>query len=103
VKILKFAGMLALVLLAWTGVLLGLAFTAGPGQPLAVVTLPGHGLEVAAAAGGSYESLGGAVIITRSQQAGFIRRLYGAGALMVIDARVVLTCRNALAKARIGV
>jgi len=56
-KLLRFTGMLALALLAWIGILIGLAFTAGPGKPLAIVTLPGRGLEVVAAAGGSYESL----------------------------------------------
>lgn len=93
-KLLRFTGMLALALLAWTGVLIGMAFTAEPGKPLAIVTLPGRGLEVVAAAGGSYESLGGPLVITRSAEAGFVRRLYGAGALMVIDARLVLSCRS---------
>jgi hypothetical protein len=101
-KLLKFMGMLGLVMLAWTGVLIGLAFTAAPGQPLAIVTLPGRGLEVAASAGGSYESLGGPVLVTRSAEAGFVRRLYSAGALMVIDARVVLACRSLLRKGTPG-
>jgi hypothetical protein len=101
-KLLKFIAMLAVVLLAWTGVLLVLAFTAPAGQPLAIVTLPGRGLEVAAASGGSYESLGGPIIVTRSSEAGFVRRLYGAGALLVIDARVILACHSFLVKAGAG-
>jgi|EndMetStandDraft_5_1072996.scaffolds.fasta_scaffold896556_1 hypothetical protein len=101
-KIVKFIGMLALVLLAWTGILIALTFTATPGQPLAIVALPGRGLEVAAAAGGSFESLGGPVVVTRSTEAGFVRRLYGAGALMVIDARIVLACHAFFAGRKAG-
>jgi hypothetical protein len=97
--LLKFIGMLALVLLAWTGVLIGLSFAAAPGQPLAVVTLPGRGLDVIARAGGSYESFGGPLAITRSGEAGLVRRLYAAGALLVIDARAVVACRGFVARA----
>jgi hypothetical protein len=99
-RFLKFIGMLALALLAWSGILLALTFTAPPGQPLAIVTLPGRGLDVVAAADGSFEGFGGPAVITRSKEAGFVRRLYAAGALMVIDARVVLACHNLLAKAK---
>ena len=99
-KLAKFIGMLGLVMLAWTGVLIGMAFTAAPGQPLAIVTLPGHGLEVAAAADGSYEGLGGPLVITRSAETGFVPRLYAAGALMVIDARIVLACHDFFARSR---
>ena len=97
-KLLRFTGMLALAMLAWIGILVGLAFTAGPGKPLAIVTLPGRGLEVVAAAGGSYESMGGPLVITRSAEAGLVRRLYRAGALIVIDARLVLSCRGLFTK-----
>jgi hypothetical protein len=99
-KPLTFIGMLTLVLLTWTGLLLALTFTAPPGQPLAIVTLPSRALEVVATAGGSYESTGGPLVITRSGETGFVRRLYAAGALMVIDARVVLACHSLLAKAK---
>ena len=101
-KLVKFIGMLALVLLAWSGVLLALTFSAPPGQPLAIVTLPGRGLDVVAAADGSFEGFGGPAIITRSKEAGFVRRLYGAGALMVIDARVVLACHSFFAREKRG-
>jgi hypothetical protein len=98
----KFIAMLALVLLAWSGVLLALTFTAPPGQPLAIVTLPGRALEVVAAADGSFEGFGGPAVITRSKEAGFVRRLYAAGALMVIDARIVLACHSLFARERRG-
>jgi hypothetical protein len=99
-RFLKFIGMLALALLAWSGILLALTFTAPPGQPLAIVTLPGRGLDVVAAADGSFEGFGGPAVITRSTEAGFVHRLYAAGALMVIDARVVLACHSLFAKAK---
>lgn len=96
--VVKFIGMLTLTLLAWSGVLLALTFAAPPGQPLAIVTLPGRALNVVASADGTFESFGGPVVITRSKEAGFARRLYGAGALMVIDARVLLACHSFRAK-----
>jgi hypothetical protein len=99
-KILKFIGMLALALLSWAAVVVMLTFTAKPGQPLAVVTLPGRGLEVVAIADGSFEGRGGPLVITRSQETGFVRRLYRAGALLVIDARVVLACHDFLARSK---
>jgi hypothetical protein len=103
-KLMKFIGMLTLVLLAWSGVLLALTFTVPPGRPLAIMTLPGRGLDVVAAADGSFEGFGGPAVITRSNEAGFVRRLYAAGALMVIDARIVLACHSVFAsKKREGV
>lgn len=102
IKLLKFIGMLALVLFAWSGTLLALTFTAPPGQPLAIVTLPGRGLDVVASADGSFEGFGGPIVVTRSKEAGFVRRLYAAGALMVIDARVVLACHSFFAREKRG-
>ena len=55
-----------------------------------------------ASADGSFEGYGGPAVITRSREAGFVRRLYAAGALMVIDARVVLACHSLFAKGSLG-
>ncbi len=92
-RVLRFAMAAAVVLASWTGILAGLAFTLPPGAPLAVFA-PGHALETVAEARGSFEGFGRSVAITRSTESGLARRLYAAGALLVIDARVVMSCRS---------
>jgi hypothetical protein len=94
---LVFAGGAAIVLALWTMILAGLALTLPPGAPLAVFA-PGHALETVAEARGSFEGFGRSIAITRSMEPGFTQRLYGAGALLVIDARVVMSCRSLLSK-----
>lgn len=96
-RLLRFAAGAAVVFAAWTAILAGLAFAMPPGTPLAVFA-PGHALETVARAHGSFESLGRSVAVTRSPETGFAGRLYGAGALLVIDARIVMSCRDLFAK-----
>lgn len=96
-RLLRFAAGAALVLAAWTAILAGLVFTMPPGTPLAVFA-PGHALETVAQAHGSFEAFGRSIAVTRSPEAGFAGRLYGAGALLVIDARIVMSCRELFAK-----
>jgi hypothetical protein len=95
-KPLKFLAMLTGVIAAWVGILASLAFTAGPGNALAFVAWPGTEVAIVDRAGGSYERLGGFATLTRSAEPGFVARLYGSGALLVVDARVVLACRGLL-------
>lgn len=97
----RFATGAALVLLAWTAILAGLAFTVPPGTPLAVFA-PGYALQIVAEAEGSFEGFGRSIAVTRSNHEGFARRLYGAGAFLVIDARVVMSCRSLYAGVRSG-
>jgi hypothetical protein len=94
---LSFAVGAAVVLGAWTAILAGLALTLPPGAPLAVFA-PGHALETVAAARGSFEGFGRIIAITRSAEPGLTRRVYGAGALLVINARVVMSCRSLFAQ-----
>ncbi|MGE0007096.1 MAG: hypothetical protein AB7S92_16090 [Parvibaculaceae bacterium] len=90
---LRFALGAACVLVLWTAILAGLAFTLPPGAPLAVFA-PGRALETVAAAHGSFEGFGRSIAVTRSTEPGFAVRLYATGALLVIDARVVMSCRS---------
>lgn len=92
-----FAGGALIVLVSWTAILAGIALALPPGAPLAVFA-PGHALETVAAAHGSFEGFGRSIAITRSAEPHFTQRLYGAGALLVIDARVVMSCRSLFAK-----
>lgn len=91
-RLLRFAAGAMMVLAVWTAILAGLALMMPPGTPLAVFA-PGHALETVAKAHGSFESLGQSVAVTRSQDQGFAQRLYGSGALLVVDARIVMSCR----------
>jgi hypothetical protein len=91
-RVLRFAMGAVIVLAAWTVLLAGIAFTLLPGTPLAVFA-SGHALETVAAAEGSFEGFGAGIAITRSAEPGFTPRLYASGALLVIDARVVMSCR----------
>jgi hypothetical protein len=94
---LVFAGGAAIVLASWTTILACLALTLPPGAPLAVFA-PGHVLETVAQARGSFEGFGRSIAITRSTEPGLAHRLYAAGALLVIDARVVMSCRSLFSK-----
>ena len=88
------------VLAAWTAVLAGLAFAAPPGTSVAVFARPGRAADTAVRAGGSLEEFSGMIAVTRSDEPGFVLRLYRAGALLVIDARVVSGCRAVLSRGR---
>jgi hypothetical protein len=94
---LRFAGGIAIVLTCWTAILAGLAFMLPPGAPLAVFA-PGHVLETVAQAQGSFEGFGRSIAVTRSTEPGLAQKLYASGALLVIDARVVMSCRAMFAK-----
>ncbi len=92
-RVIRFAVGAVLVLGAWTAILAGLALTMPPGTPLAVFA-PGHAMETVAEAHGSFEGFGRSIALTRSSEQDFAQRLYAAGALLVIDARVVMSCRT---------
>lgn len=93
-RILRLAAGAVLVLALWTMILAGIAFTMPPGAPLAVFA-PGHALETVADAQGSFEGFGRSIAITRSAEP---QRLYASGALLVIDAQVVMSCRALFSK-----
>jgi acyl-CoA synthetase (AMP-forming)/AMP-acid ligase II len=73
----------AVVLAAWLAFSLGFAFVVPPGRSVAVIAP--SGAQVVAAAGGSLLDTAGPVPIARSDDAAFVRRLYAAGAILVLD------------------
>jgi hypothetical protein len=89
----RFLASAALVLAIWTAILGLLAFASEPGAPLAVFA-PGHAKDIAVEAGGSLEGFGENIAVTRSTEPGLTLRLYKSGALFVVDARVVMSCRS---------
>ncbi len=99
-RLAKFLVGVTLILAVWTAVLAGMAFFSAPGSNVAVFTSPGHAAETAVQAGGSLEEFSSMIAITRSDAPGFVGRLYGAGAFLVIDARVVAGCRAVLQRGR---
>ncbi len=99
-KAAKYIGAGAAALFIWSGIVVCLAFFAAPGASVAAFTLPGRAAEVAVDAGGSLEEFTSMMVITRSAERGFVGRLYGEGAFLVIDARVVSGCRAVLRSGR---
>ncbi|TGD94284.1 hypothetical protein [Methylobacterium nonmethylotrophicum] len=66
-------------------------------ETVAVLGRPGGGardaVAIVAAAGGTLLRAGGAgLVVARSDEAGFVRRLYGAGAWLVLDPAVAGGC-----------
>lgn len=99
-RLARFVMWVVAVLVIWTAILAGMAFFNSPGSNVAAFTAPGRAADIAVEAGGSLEEFSSMIAITRSPETGFVSRLYGAGAFLVIDARVVSGCRAVLSKAR---
>lgn len=92
-RLARFVMWSVVVLVIWTAILAGMAFFSSPGSNVAAFTAPGRAADTAIEAGGSLEEFSSMIAITRSNEAGFVGRLYAAGAFLVIDARVVAGCR----------
>ena len=82
----KIAGVVALVAAGWLALAVGLTFAAGPGRSIAVVGPQAQAIAAVAEAKGHILASYDYVTIARSEDAGFVGRLYAAGALLVIDA-----------------
>lgn len=95
---LRWAGYAALVLLGWAAISLILPFIGGPGRLVAVVGEPRGSIASVVAAGGQLVEVRGNVVISRSTRSGYARRLYAAGAPLVLEGRVAAGCVS-LAKA----
>ena len=77
-----------LVFAAWLVSMLALTWFASAGVPVAVIAEGGLGpaLQAVIAADGDILQVRGNTVISISDDAGFVRRLYGAGALAVVQA-----------------
>lgn len=92
-RVLKFGMWCVIVLVAWLAILTGVAFFAPTGTPM-IVFSPGHAIDVASRGGGSLERFGTSLAVTRSTDPRYVFSLYQAGAWVVIDARVLQSCRS---------
>lgn len=83
---LRIASAVALVVCGWLSLVVGLAFAAGPDKSIAIVGPQAQAIAAVVKAKGRILVAYDHVTIARSEEAGFVGRLYSAGALLVLDA-----------------
>src|SRR5262245_51890963 len=88
----RVAGAITLVAVGWLAVVVALTFGSAPGKSMAVVGPQPQALAVIAKANGRIVTSNDYFTIARSDDAGFVARLYAAGALLVLDAEQAGGC-----------
>ncbi|WP_141688677.1 hypothetical protein [Bradyrhizobium paxllaeri] len=88
----RIVGAIALVICGWLAVVVALTFGSAPGKSMAVIGPPSRALTAIAKANGRILASSDYVTIARSDDAGFVARLYAAGALLVLDAEQAGGC-----------
>jgi hypothetical protein len=88
----RIAGAIALVIGGWLAVVVALTFGSAPGKSMAVIGPPSQTLATIARANGRILASNDYFTIARSDDAGFVARLYAAGALLVLDAEQAGGC-----------
>jgi hypothetical protein len=88
----RIAGAIALVIVGWLAVVVALTFGSAPGKSMAIVGPPSQALTAIVKANGRVLASNDYFTIARSDDAGFVARLYAAGALLVLDAEQAGGC-----------
>jgi hypothetical protein len=88
----RIAGATALVACGWLAIVIALTFGSAPGKSMAIVGPPAQALAVVVKANGQILASNDYVTIARSDDSGFVARLYAAGALLVLDAEQADGC-----------
>ena len=88
----RIAGAIALVVFGWLAVVVALTFGSAPGKSMAIVGPPSQALAAIAKANGRILASNDYFTIARSDDVGFVGRLYAAGALLVLDAEQAGGC-----------
>ena len=88
----RIAAAVTLVICGWLAVVVALTFGSAPGKSMAVIGPPSQALAAIAKANGRILTSNDYVTIARSDDAGFVARLYAAGALLVLDAEQAGGC-----------
>jgi hypothetical protein len=88
----RIAGAIALVIFGWLAVVVALTFGSAPGKSMAVLGPPSLALAAVAKANGRVLASNDYFTIARSDDSGFVGRLYAAGALLVLDAEQAGGC-----------
>jgi hypothetical protein len=83
---LRIASCIALVVCGWLALIIGLTFVAGPDKSFAIIGPQAEAIAAIVKAKGQILVAYDYVTIARSGEAGFVGRLYTAGALLVLDA-----------------
>jgi hypothetical protein len=88
----RIAGAIALVVCGWLAVVVALTFGSAPGKSMAIIGPQAQALAAVTKANGRILAASDYVTIARSDEAGFVARLYAAGALLVLDAEQAGGC-----------
>ena len=88
----RIVGAAAVVIVGWLAVVVVLTFGSAPGKSMAIVGPPSQALAVVAKANGRILASNDYFTIARSDDSGFVARLYAAGALLVLDAEQAGGC-----------
>jgi hypothetical protein len=88
----RIVGTTALVIFGWLAVVVVLTFGSAPGKSMAIIGPQSQALAAIAKANGRILASNDYVTIARSDDAGFVARLYAAGALLVLDAEQAGGC-----------
>ena len=83
---LRMAGAVTLVVCGWLTLVIGFAFAAGPDKSIAIIGPQAQAIAAVVKAKGHILVAYDYVTIARSGEAGFVGRLYAAGAMLVLDA-----------------
>jgi hypothetical protein len=92
IRLLRWAGGAGLALAAWAGILVAMPFLGRSDRQVAVVGGQAEAFRIIAAAGGSVVEARGGAVLARSDRPGFARRLYRAGAPLVLEGRIAAGC-----------
>jgi acetyl/propionyl-CoA carboxylase alpha subunit len=92
IRLLRWAGGAALALAAWAAVMVAIPFIGPNGRLVSVVGDRGAAVRAIAAAGGRIVEVRGRAVLARSDRPGFARRLYRAGAPLVLEGRIGAGC-----------
>src|SRR5207244_12580439 len=83
---LRIAGAVALVVCGWLTLVIGVSFAAGPEKSIAIIGPQAQAIAAVVKAKGHILVAYDYVTIARSEEAGFVGRLYAAGAMLALDA-----------------
>jgi hypothetical protein len=88
----RITGSIALVACGWLAIVVALTFGSAPGKTMAIVGPSSQALAAVTKANGTILAASDYVTLARSDDAGFVARLYAAGALLVLDAEQAGGC-----------
>jgi hypothetical protein len=92
IRALRWTGAAALVLAAWALVMLAMPFLGPSGRQVAVVGDTARAFRTIAEAGGQIVEARRGAVLARSDRPSFVRRLYRAGAPLVLEGRIAAGC-----------